>query len=213
MIDGNVLDDEGGPLTSLSLLVRIQSMQPDALAWARFDNLYRPLVCGWCVKGGLQNADADDVCQEVFRRVHQAIGRFRWERGGGTLRGWLRIITSNAISEWGRRKKKIDLVSGQAGDDAQVWLLAVPDPTPEEPDEQRDRDEERLLLREALRQILAGFKEQTREAFWRVVIDQRNPAEVATELGVEVHVVYLAKSRVLKRLKDEYGDLVDLKRL
>jgi len=67
-----------------------------------------------------------------------------------------------------------------------------------------------MLLRQALKKILANFKDQTREAFWQVMIEGRSPAEVAQEMGVKEYIVYLAKSRILKRLKDEYGELLDL---
>ena len=197
-----------GPQTSLSLLARIQAVQPDAAAWDRFVTLYRDLVLGWCRQSGLQESDAEDVTQEVFRSVHKAVARFRRDQPGDSLRGWLRQIAKNAICTWARQSARE--VRGEGGSDARARLQAVPEVALGDVDEERDREEERELIRRALTGLLDGFKSQTRDAFWRVVVEGRRPAEVAQELGVKEHVVYLAKSRVLKRLRAEYGDLLDL---
>jgi RNA polymerase sigma-70 factor (ECF subfamily) len=204
--DHDVSQGGGEVPTSLSLIRRIQADQADA--WRRFVDLYGPLVRSWCRRDGLQDADVDDVTQEVFRSVHRAITVFEREPHGGAFRGWLRVITRNAIRDWARRDAREAHAAG--GSDAQTRLLAVPNEPLPDPDGQADPDEERVLLRRAVELLLGDFKEQTRLAFWRVVVDGYSPAEVARELGVKENVVYLAKSRVLRRLKEVYGGLLDL---
>jgi RNA polymerase sigma-70 factor (ECF subfamily) len=173
-------------------------------AWQRFLTLYRPLVLYWCGRAGLQAADAEDVAQEVFGAAAGAIEKFRHENAGDSLRGWLRTITQNKVRDHARRAAR--QVSAVGGSDAQRELLAVPELL-SDPDKEVAL-EDGLLLRQAFEMILAGFKDHTRRAFWSVVIDGRSPDDVARELGIQVHSVYLAKSRVLRRLQDEFGELV-----
>jgi RNA polymerase sigma-70 factor (ECF subfamily) len=193
----------------VSLLARVQGESPDPAAWRRFVDLYEPLILGWCRASGLQSADAEDVCQEVFKAVCGKIGQFEHGRGGGTLRGWLRRITANALASWGRRQNAHP--AGAGGSDALAAMLTVPNPTAANVDDcALTREEKRALLRRAVMGSLAGLAEQTREIFCRLVVDRESPAHVAAAMKVRVDVVYTAKSRVLKRLKEEYGDLIDL---
>jgi len=208
VIDANVPDGRGGPGTSSSLLLRLQAPEEDAEAWRRFVGLYRPLLLRWCQISRLQPADAEDVTQDVFRTVREKIAGFRRDPTRGTFRGWLRTITRHAICDLARARVREQ--QGAGGSDAYAHLLALPDVAPAEEGEGRDRDEERVLLREALRDLLPGVADHTREAFWQVMVEGRRPADVAQQMGVKEHVVYLAKSRILKRLKDEYGELLDL---
>src|SRR5438034_10006419 len=88
VIDDNVQEGAGAASTSSTLLLRVKARDPDA--WRRFEQLYRPLVLRWCrVRFGLQDADAEDVAQEVFGAVSGAIEEFRHDRPSDSLRGWL----------------------------------------------------------------------------------------------------------------------------
>ena len=194
--------------TSASLLARVQGETPDPAAWRRFVDLYEPLISGWCRAGGLQPADAEDVCQEVFKAVCGKIRHFEHGRDGGTLRGWLRRITTNAVATWGRCQN--GRPTGAGGSDALAAMLTLPDPTAADAhDNALTREEKRAMLRRAVMGSLKGFAEQTREIFSRLTVDRESPAHVAAALNVRADVVYTAKSRVLKRLKEEYGDLID----
>lgn len=205
MIDDNVPQDDAK--TSSTLLTRVKGCDPDA--WERFAALYTPLVRRWCVRAGLQDADAQDLTQEVFASVAGGVASFRHDRDGDTLRGWLRTITWNKIRDRARREAREP--RGQGGSDAHGRLLALPD-SPPDSGEDEEAEDRRALVRRAFELVLAGFKEHTRRAFWQVVVDGRSPEDVARELGVQVHVVYLAKSRVLARFRAEFEGLVDLER-
>ncbi|HEX4607961.1 MAG TPA: sigma-70 family RNA polymerase sigma factor [Urbifossiella sp.] len=203
MIDDRVSVNGDGASTSSSLLAGVKARASGA--WGRFATLYRPLVLHWCRQAGLQVADAEDVAQEVLTAAAGAIDGFRHEQPGDTLRGWLRVIARNKILDHARRAARQAAAVGGSG--AQRELLAVPAP-PAESDESADAAEEAIVLRQAFDLVLAGFKDHTRQAFWRVVVDGQRPEDVAAELDIQVHSVYLAKSRVLRRLQDEFGDLV-----
>ncbi len=204
MIDDDVLVNREGDATSSTLLVGVKA--GESHAWERFVTLYRPLVLYWCQHGGLQPTDAEDVTQEVFKAVIGAIDRFQHDQPGHSLRGWLRTITRNKVRDHARLAARQAPAAG--GSDAQRSLLDLPDRLPES-DQGPDPAEEQILLRQALELILAAFKDHTRQAFWRVVVDGQKPEEVARELNLQVHSVYLAKSRVLSRLQKEFGGLVD----
>jgi RNA polymerase sigma-70 factor (ECF subfamily) len=177
----------------------------DQAAWERLVALYTPLVYRWCRCSGLQAADAANVGQEVFLAVARKIGDFRRDRPQDSFRAWLRTITRNKIADHFRRVWS-QLAAG-GGDE----LATVPDPRAEDQlDGPQASEEVSLLFRRAVELIEAEFEEPTWRAFWRVVIDGVSPGEAAAELGLSLNAVYLAKSRVLRRLREEFADLEDL---
>lgn len=205
MIDRHVQDVGKGEVTSSTLLAEVKARAPEA--WQRFVSLYRPLVRYWCQQAGLQTADSEDVAQEVFSAVAGAVDRFQHGQAGNTFRGWLRTITRNAIVNYVRRTRRE--ASGVGGSSALRMIQDIP-ATPPDSNAGADREETRVLIRQAFELVLAKYKDHTREAFWRVVVEKQKPEDVAQDLGVAVHVVYLAKSRVLRRLQEEFDGLVDL---
>jgi RNA polymerase sigma-70 factor (ECF subfamily) len=169
--------------------------------------LYGPLVYGWCRREGLQANDAADVGQEVFWAVARHIGTFH--RGPGeTFRGWLRTITQHKLIDFLRRKESA--VIGMGGDDGVARLSQMPWP---EPDPAEDAAETDSLCRRAVELVRSECDERTCQAFWRVVIDGECPAHVAQDLGMAVNAVYLAKSRLLARLRHLLADLGEEKLL
>lgn len=171
--------------------------------------LYTPLVQRWCRGLGLQEADAADVTQDVFREV---VGRIGGLRHGPTdsLRAWLRAVTRSKAADRGR--DKVPGGNGVGGDPPEWAALPAPaEPTEATgPDEPTDPDEGLVLLRQAVELVLDEFAPATREAYLRVVLHRQPPARVAADLGLSVNAVYLARSRVKKRLRDEFEGLIDL---
>jgi RNA polymerase sigma-70 factor, ECF subfamily len=202
MKDGSVRDDGAASGTSLTLLERAR--QGDSSAWKRLVALYTPLVFYWSTRGGLQPADAEEICQDVFLAVARKIHSFRHDRAGDTFRGWLRTIMRNKIKDHvappGGR--------GAGGSDAQGQLLQLPATAPDEPGEDEQAEEMGIVYRRAVELIEEEFEPNTRRAFWLVVAG-RPTADVAAELHMSRGAVYIAKSRVLKRLRDEFGDLLE----
>src|SRR5262245_46443825 len=194
------------PPTSLTLLHRLRANEPDA--WARMVGLYRPLVCYWCGRQGLFGDDADDIAQEVFQVAAARLADFRRDRPGDTFRGWLRGITR--IKVWEHLKDRGQQPPAVGGSTALNRLQGVAD----EPQESDAADEDPPseiagLLRRALELVRAEFEPATWRAFLLTAVDGKPAPEAAAELGLTAAAVRQAKSRVLRRVRQELGDLPD----
>ena len=188
-------------VTSLSLLDRAR--HHDEPSWQRLVTLYGPVVEHWCRRGGARPEDAADLAQEVFLAVSQGLERFE-RRGPGSFRAWVRGITRHKLLDCYRQAERQAAAAG--GSTALERLLDIPDPQTG-PDE--DADEMSGLYRRALDLIRGEFEERTWQAFWLTAIEGRSPANLAAELGMTPTAIRQAKSRVLRRLKQEVGDLLD----
>lgn len=190
--------------TSLSLINRVRARDPEA--WARFATLYGPLVYHWCRRSRLQAADAADVVQEVLGGVASHIDGFDHGAPGATFRGWLWTITRNKICDHFRRRE--GRPSAEGGTTAYQRLQQTPQ-IPEPPSETSPQDDEGILRQGLLEMVRAEFEEQTWRAFWRVTVDEQSAADVADELGTTIDAVYQAKSRVLRRLRQQSEGLLE----
>jgi RNA polymerase sigma-70 factor (ECF subfamily) len=177
----------------------------DQAAWGRLVSLYTPLVYRWCRAAGLKSDDAADVGQEVFRAVARKIGDFRRAGPSGSFCAWLHAITRNKIIDHHRHAVGHEAAVG--GNEAQTRLYEVADGAASASDE---AEESHLLYRRAVELIQVEFEESTWRAFWRMVIDGAGAQEVAAELGITANAAYLAKARVLRRLRDEFSELEEL---
>jgi RNA polymerase sigma-70 factor (ECF subfamily) len=203
--DSNADQNESLSQTSESLLVRIKAKDPKA--WQRFVSLYGPLIFRWCRRAGLQEADAADVGQDVFRVVAGSIDNFVHGRDGGTFRGWLWTVTRSRILDFLRRHQRG--VHGVGGSDAQMKLMEYADAGLDS-DDPTDETDKHQFVRRALDLILENCKEETRQAFLRTVIEGHLAADVARDLGISVNAVYLAKSHILRRIRDELAEMAEL---
>ncbi len=189
--------------TSRSLLDGVRQRDPEA--WRRFAAIYGPIVYRWTLRHGLQDHDAADVAQEVFRAVAENIQRFEHRSPGDSLRGWLWTVARNKIRDHYRRRQKEFAAAG--GTDAHQRLQQVPS-IPDENDESPVELAAELSHR-ALAFIQNEFEPGTWRAFWRTAVDGQSPTDAARELGLTLGAVYKAKSRVLLRLRRELDGLLD----
>jgi RNA polymerase sigma-70 factor (ECF subfamily) len=191
--------------TSLTLLERLRANDRDA--WSVMVQLYTPLVCHWCARGGVRGADAEDVTQEVFHQAATHLAAFRRDRPGDSFRGWLRGITRHMVLQHFRRGARHPRASG--GTDALNRLHEVEaGDTADAPDEEDSAEELEGLRRRALELVRGAFEERTWQFFWQTVVDGRSPVDIAADAGVTPAAVRMAKSRVLNRLREEFGDLI-----
>ncbi len=189
---------------SSTLLERVKARRPEA--WERLVDLYAPVVYQWCRVSGVGREDAADVVQEVFSSVATHVADFRRENAGDSFTAWLATITRNKIRDSFRRRQGRPQARG--GTDAQRQLLEAPELSElSQPSGPVHMDGS--LSRRALDLVRAEFENRTWEAFWRTAIDGQRPADVAQDLGISVNAVYKAKSRVLRRLRRELGDLLE----
>jgi RNA polymerase sigma-70 factor, ECF subfamily len=185
------------PTTSVSLLERLR--QPGAQeAWARFVDLYTPLLYYWARRVGLQEPDAADLVQEVFATLVQKLPEFHYDRDK-SFRSWLRTVLLNT---WRASRRGEAARAAGTGD-----LRDLADP--ENVDALEEAEFQQHLAVRALHLMQGDFQPATWKACWEYVVCERSAAEVAAELGMTVNAVYLAKSRVLRRLRQELEGLLD----
>ncbi len=190
-----------GTITS-SLLDGVKSCREEA--WARMSVLYAPLVYFWCRQTGLQASDAEDVVQEVLRTVASRVGEFERTRTEGSFRGWLRTITRYKLGDYFRADNRRRQVSG-VGTSLEGILAMSKLPVDTACD--TVSAETRLVVNRVLELVRTNFEEPTWRAFLRVIMDGAPPRVVAEELNLSVGSVYQAKSRVLRRVRDELSEL------
>lgn len=187
-----------GPPTRPSLIGRLRNRH-DRVVWAEFVELYAPVVFSFARKRGLQDADAADLTQDVLRSVVGAITRFEYAPARGGFRAWLFHITRNHLHSFRRRTLRAARLTAQAPG---VPSVALEDLAAED-------DLEVLWEKEWRRELFVRACEHTRplvesatwEAFHRTAVLGQSGQIVAEELGMSVAAVYLAKSRVLARLR------------
>jgi RNA polymerase sigma-70 factor (ECF subfamily) len=184
--------------TPPSLLERLRR-PGDRQAWDRFVELYAPLIYFWACRTGLQAEDAADLAQDVFAALLEKMPGFVYDPGK-SFRAWLRTLVLN---RWRDRRRR-DTAAVRRVEAAP--LDEVPAPEVEGFWEEEHR---RHLAAHALRLMQAEFQPSTWQACWEVVARGRAPAAVAAEMGLSLAAVYTARSRVLRRLRQEMAGLLD----
>ena len=183
--------------TPVSLLERLKQPQ-DREAWERFVQLYTPLLYSWARRTGLDHNDTADLLQDVFATLVEQMPTFRYQPGGN-FRGWLRTVLLNRWRELQRRKQPLLAAPGT--------LETVPQPqSPDLPGEAEERAE---LLARALVILEPEFEPATWQAFRQTVVLGQPAAVVAGELGLSLNAVYIAGSRVRKRLRHFLAGLLE----
>jgi RNA polymerase sigma-70 factor (ECF subfamily) len=183
--------------TRPSLLLRIRDPH-DRMAWGEFVDVYAPLVYAYGRRRGLQDSDAADLTQEVLCRVARSAAGFRYDPARGSFRGWLLTVARNEIRKLaGRRARE----AGGTGD-SEVRQLLDQQPDPLE-DERWRQDYQWNLFRWAAEKVRPEFREATWEAFWRTAVLARDIDQVARELHLSPGAVYVARSRVASRIREE----------
>jgi RNA polymerase sigma-70 factor (ECF subfamily) len=185
-----------------SLLIRIQNQE--AAAWSRLVFLFSPLVSEWVKKSGVPERDVSDIVQEVFIGVMQSAPEFRRDLPGATFRGWLRRIAHYKAIDYHRRGKQV--VQPTGGSEANLLMQMLPEEVLE--DEELETSSADLVVRRGLELIQPEFTAKTWQAFQLVAVREKPAAEVAQELGMSVGAVYIAKSRVMNRLRKELEGLI-----
>jgi RNA polymerase sigma-70 factor (ECF subfamily) len=185
--------------TPVSLLERLRLPEASA-AWPRFVDLYTPLLYHWSRRLGLQQSDAEDLVQEVMMTLLKEMPCFTYQEGK-RFRGWLWTVL---INKWRQKQRRRAGGPHEVGDRGLAAVSADDDV-----EEMADAEYQTYLVQRALELIQAEFRPQTWKACWEYVVAGRPAAEVAAELGLTVNAVHLAKSRVLRRLRQELAGLLD----
>lgn len=196
---GSTMSVDDSPLTRASLLVQLRDGTNQA-AWQEFVKLYGPVVYGFARKRGLQDADAADLMQDVLRSVSNAISRLEYDRKQGTFRGWLYTITRNKVFNFlsARRHRP----QGTGDSSTNEMLNSHPDASSDGEDTW-EMEYQRRVAAVAMERVKGEFQEKTWRAFWLTAVDGVAVAEVSRQTGLSAGAIYVAKSRVLMRLKEE----------
>jgi RNA polymerase sigma-70 factor (ECF subfamily) len=179
--------------TQPSLLERLRQ-SPAHGAWERFVELYTPVLVAWTHHLGLNRHDAADLIQDIFAVLVVQLPNFHYDEQK-SFRAWLKTILLN---RWRRLRKKHAQQQTITLNGSRADL-----PAEDNGFEMEEEEYRRHLLQQALALMQVDFEPVTWKACWEYVVRDRPAAEVATELGITVNAVYLAKSRVLRRLRSE----------
>ncbi len=190
--------------TSLTLLGRLQR-QPDAASWQRLVEIYQPLIGRYLARSQLQMADLENLVQDVLKIVVQKVPEFQRGREG-SFRAWLRVVTANCLQAHWRSQKNHP--SG-TGDSEFFQTLQQLEDSQSPLAQAWDAEHDRFVVRRLLEIIEPHFEPATLQAFRKVVMDGHKPAMVASEMGISVNAVFLAKSKILRRLRQELAGLLE----
>lgn len=190
--------------TSLSLIGRAQTGSGNA--WNHLTTIYRPLIERWLAQLSVANVDADDVTQEVMTTILKELPKFEHNGRTGAFRSWLRTITVNQVRlAWRQKKIRPQQISDSA---FEKLMQDLEDPGSDLTTRWNQQHDEHVVL-QLLEQAATRFGSQTLQLFRRQVLDGLTGIETASEAGVDVAVAYAAKSRVLKFLREEAGEMLD----
>lgn len=182
--------------TPASLLERLRQ-RPDEQHWERFVSLFAPLLSRWGARLGVPADDLEDLLQEVFALLVRKLPEFRYDPQK-SFRAWLWTVFHRHTIAWRKRQSR-----GLPLSDEQVEALSSPDNVAEA----TEAEYRRVLIDRALRLARTDFPELTWHIFWQLTVEGQPGVEVARRFGVTPNAVYLARGRILARLRQELDGL------
>jgi RNA polymerase sigma-70 factor (ECF subfamily) len=189
--------------TRKSLLIRARN--GDEEAWEDLCVIYRPLIVGWLRRQGVASGDIDDLVQEILLKVVRNLPSFKHSGRRGAFRSWLRTIAHNNCCDYWKAPARHAVMP--AGDGAAA-LEQLEDPD-SALNRSWDEEHDRYVLRCLLDLMKLEFEPPTMRAFLRVTLEGATTAQAAAEAGVSVDAIYAGRSRILRRLRELAGGLLD----
>lgn len=186
-------------ITPASLLYRLRT-HPEATAWARFIDLYTPLLFHWSRELGDQESDRADLIQDVFLILWRKLPEFEYDTGR-SFHAWLKTIFLNRHRSI-LRQRKVPSADGNA-------LQQIADGEPDGSQKLADDEDQRYLIRQAYRLLESEFSVLHQQVFREYVLAERSPEEVAREYRLSLGTVYGIKSKILSRLRQELQQILD----
>lgn len=188
------------PETRYSLIQRLQDAGDDA-AWEEFASIYRPIIVRIALRRQLQFDDAEDLAQQVLLLVLKNISKWKTDPARARFRTWLQTVVRNAMMNALTRRPKEQAAGGA---NSLQQLNQCPDKTDSL---WFDLEWHRETLRWVAQQVRGEFESTTWTAFWDTAIEQVSAQEVAERTGRSVGAVYIARSRVMQRIKQRIAEL------
>jgi RNA polymerase sigma-70 factor (ECF subfamily) len=190
--------------TRITLLERAGAGHEDA--WSALDRLYRPFILGWFRAQGASAADAEDLTQEVLATVFREIKDFDHSGRTGAFRSWIRQMCLHRLH--GHRRAQKVRASAVGGSEFLASLNEI-GASDDEPSRRWEQEHDRHVLRQLFESLAGELEDRTLEAFRRVAFEGAPVERVARELEMTEGAVYIAKSRVLRKLRALAAGLVD----
>jgi RNA polymerase sigma-70 factor (ECF subfamily) len=190
------------PSTSPTLLGRLRHDPADQAAWNDFVDRYGRTIYRWCRTWGLQEADAEDVTQNVLLELARQMHAFVYD-AKGSFRGWLKTVAYRAWCDFLDGRKRSTTGSG----DSAVFRLLDSVEARDELIRQMDDEYDRELLEQAMGRVRLRVQEHTWDAFRMTALDGQSGAEVAQQLQMNIGAVYVARSKVQKMIQEEISKL------
>lgn len=179
--------------TRPSLLLRVRDLG-DSQAWSEFVDLYGPLVARYLRRAGLQEADILDLTQDILLGLTASLRAFEYSPERGRFRDWMGTVVRRRLQDFFRRR----CAQGRVVEDASLELLGGAAAEAEWTSQFQDH-----ILRSALTRIRDRFSSENWRAFELNWLENLDAPEVARQLGLPLEQVYVARSRVLRRLRLE----------
>lgn len=193
------------PETQPALVARLQ--QPgDQAAWGEFLELYEPFLRAFFRNRGLQNADADDLTQQVLMSLARHVGDWKPDGREASFRRWLVTITRHAVIKFLLRSDRAPQAIG--GTDFLDWINQSI-PTSSDDEQRAANDYRQEVFQWALRQIQEEFQPSTWKAFWQTSIENEPIEHFARSSGMSPGAIYMARSRVMARLRTKVGEFAE----
>lgn len=189
------------PETNYSLIGRVQELG-DETSWSEFLAIYQPVVWRMARKRGLQDADALDTMQQVFVSVSKAIQTWKENPDQPPFRAWLTTIARNAITKSLTRRPR-DAGTGSTA----VFESLQQVPSADETADELSMEARREAFRWAADQVRNEFSPDTWQIFWQTAIVGLSVADVCQQTGRTPGAVYVARYRVLSRLKEKVNEI------
>jgi RNA polymerase sigma-70 factor (ECF subfamily) len=196
------MTDDAPSRTSPTLLGRLGRHPDDQEAWGRFVARYQPRILTWCRAWHLQDADAEDVTQNVLARLAGQMQRFRYDPAK-SFRGWLRTLTRHALSDFLAAQER----PGRGSGDSQVLQILKEVTAHDDLVARLEEEFDRELLEEAMTRVRLHVEPQTWDAFRLTALEGRSGPEAAAQLGMKITAALKAKNRVQHALRDEIARL------
>src|SRR5262245_25225517 len=188
--------------TSPTLLGRLGRVPADQAAWGQFAERYGRKIYGWCRQWGLQEADAEDVAQQVLLKLADTMRTFSYDPSK-SFRAWLKTVTHHAWRDFVEGRNRLGAGSGDTRVLEPLPTVRTRDAPVDELDEELARD----LLDEAMARVRLRVQPHTWQAFHLLAVEGRSGAEAAERLGMKVATVFVARSKVRKMIHEEVGKL------
>lgn len=194
--------DPNSLLTRATLLFRLRNWH-DQASWEEFYGLYHKLVYGLARRSGLTHDEAEDVAQEVFKRVAETIHDFESNPRRGTFRSWLMNLTRWRVADKFRaRQGNPGFRDRSSGEDRTDTVERLPDPNAND-DSVWETEWQQNLLDTALARLARRVPAKQFQIFELYARQQWSVLRVARELGINPARVYLVSHRLTKALKAE----------